>query len=652
MAQHQNNNNNNNNTNKTTQQANKHIDPCDEQLTRFINPSQDLHNITPYPGFPEAIQLPKNREEMLNLHFTPFPEGFRYIMSQVAIPGVTQLDEKMIKNPLWKHYDETPMIDPLEDCEFLHLLFNHPREDQYNTWRFQWIAAPRIYSVHILIALHKLQLAYTAYATKPKGTPTCRQYKTDMRLAWRELPDAVQQWVLQILAPKPKQFTPMLSDKHYHTTAMYFPDEEFIVQKENKKYVKAAALFWFTHWKNNFRLIDVYPHEADKHDNQLTDKQLSEKWKQRNQPKQQQQQRNAANYNPTQNVVNDVTQATPAQLINNNNLPRVMDPRLAKATTSDENASKENDTNLDTQTSGATAPTNSHTQTTQTTENSQNANKQDTPPKSQSQLAQPQPKQLPPTPPENYCPIKSVYYWDSNWEKHRRIQWRLEKAYYELQQQGELDSSKWQQVYNRAHAGGYSTFSEIKHDLQIKRSNPAAQAYAPVRGPTKQWQATTTEPYERKEITETQRHTTTPSTATAVPPLPTNVPRANDIYTRAAHRHNPALGAQYTYYNNPKSSTELANNIATAFATNTIPPRVHNEMPRDPTGTVNLPAPPTTPVDTRYPTIENQTFYNLTSSQLTDADVILGQYRHGVPQNARARARPTNDINTSLVEIP
>ena len=270
----------------------------------------------------------------------------------------------------------------------------------------------------------------------------------------------------------------------------------------------------------------------------------------------------------------------------------------------------------------------------------------------------------------------------------------MEAAWYQLQAQDALDESKYKMVSEQAHAGCYKYPEDIVDALRYVPPDPTA--YGPARGQTSTQTAprTTTDPYSMPATTPTTTRTTTTTTTTAghssnasnstnrnkskrrssnvtvttgamsynnSSQRPQTQPTTNkrrvtidesknqtNYYARHATNSNPRWQQQQSYYNNPTSEAELANNINVMFQSNTLPPRTHATMPSAPTGTVTTPAPATTPVTTRYPEAMPMTsFTNFTSSQLGAIDEHLSGYNYGgTPTSQVATSTPSN-FNTS-----
>ena len=61
------------------------------------------------------------------------------------------------------------------------------------------------------------------------------------------------------------------------------------------------------------------------------------------------------------------------------------------------------------------------------------------------------------------------------------------------------------------------------------------------------------------------------------------------------------------YQNNPQTISQLTSTINNLFAKQNLQPRDHvGTMPAETTGQVRVPAPPNTPVQTRYPNLTQQ----------------------------------------------
>ena len=127
-------------------------------------------------------------------------------MINSEVSGVSQLSNKLILNPDWYEKQQSPMIKPMRDVEWVHLLFNHPRHERYNTWKTKFMYAPTICESHIAIALRKVQIYYVQFLLMLKNKKTKNEMKELMhklREQFGRLNDYVQNWVIQLLVGHP-----------------------------------------------------------------------------------------------------------------------------------------------------------------------------------------------------------------------------------------------------------------------------------------------------------------------------------------------------------------------------------------------------------------------------------------------------------------
>ena len=166
---------------QTTTKGNTILPPSQYKPTYLVDPTIDfLKYVKSAPSIKtHKILLPTKKHDFLKNQPLPFPIQWRYLMLGSAIPLVTQLHIKIITNPNWEQDGVHPLITPLSDVEWIHQLFNHPREEQYNIWRTRYLPAPTINEKQILIALRKVQVLYVEFLLAPKRqfTPTRKKLK-------------------------------------------------------------------------------------------------------------------------------------------------------------------------------------------------------------------------------------------------------------------------------------------------------------------------------------------------------------------------------------------------------------------------------------------------------------------------------------------
>ena len=110
---------------------------------------------------PDAIPLPRTQDEFNQNQPLPFPAQWPYLMLNMSVSGVTELDNDIIINKNRKEINVQPLIEPLPDAEWIHVLFHHPRHDDFNNWRKHFMHAPTLYERSKLLALRRLQKEYT-----------------------------------------------------------------------------------------------------------------------------------------------------------------------------------------------------------------------------------------------------------------------------------------------------------------------------------------------------------------------------------------------------------------------------------------------------------------------------------------------------------
>ena len=209
----QNNNNNNNSdtqmTDNATNNTNTNTTNNTQRSVKFklhtvkaidlVDPSFPLENVMRLANVSIAAgALPSTEQALKKDHYSPFPIGMRYLMSNSAIENVTQIDASEIKNPNWKQLKQQPLLKhPLPPCPYLNILLRHPRDPEFNRWQTQLIPACEIRSTHILRALRLLQLSYFLWIIHRKNSTEATTARNTLIMQFRRLPEPVQQWVLQ-----------------------------------------------------------------------------------------------------------------------------------------------------------------------------------------------------------------------------------------------------------------------------------------------------------------------------------------------------------------------------------------------------------------------------------------------------------------------
>ena len=597
----------------------------------------------------KSIKLPTTFGELTREHFVSYPEGMRFLMMGVQIPGVTQLDESAITDV----YGKTAYITPYaaEDHEWLHILLKHPRDDKHNRWRTQLIQTPTVSSYLLLKALHLFQINYVLYAINEKGTVGSTQALSDLRKQWLRLPEALQQWILQLLAIRPDDPTTQLVSSHGLIRATdTTKTKQFFKTLGAVDYIFQTSEYWCAAHQDDYKQLPLYTWEAQVHDMELTQDELKEAYKAR--------------------TMGYTCARTPEQKTQD----APMTPTITRPTLPSDRAPTVREARL-----------------------------------YHRYLAQKryQQQQGPPPPLPTHQPLHSVLYWDQEYEQHRTLQWRFEVAWTKASRKGTANPDVYNLVNTQVHAKQYQYVNQMIEALSAPSQPPTPQAYGPSRGQTRQ-PVQSTDPYtpppqtpRGKTTTRRQRRptagtntnasantntntnananksTTTQDEQKQPPPnLPNGITPTQDeqkqppqgsqtqqqrvrfdlnknqtnYYSQYAQQVNPRW-TQQPMYQNPTTSEQLASNIANAFANNTLPPRRHDTMPQAPTGTVQTPAPANTPVETRYQAIPTQPFANFSTSQLNSIDQILGDYGHNISSSTKQRYSQPSNINTSLASI-
>ena len=641
------------------------IRPADVEIQHFTNPTKSIDNLKLFVGTPDQLLLPNRKQGLKQEHYVPYPLPMRYLTMNSAISRVTQLDRDAIgsfdqnNNPLLRF--EIPQ------CEYLNILLLHPRDEEYNEWQWKYIDTPEICATHMSVALRQFQINYTIFATNKKSSPLAIGALRELRARFKLLPRKTQDLIFQILAPKPGRVQTLISPENVRWGDDHGADKVYLKDPKILNAIQDNVLYWDTNTAAQYKDIAFFPHEGSKHYKLLT----SQERKQLRQKRKQLEKQDAAattttqttsqtsTQTSTQQTVDDVTQATPAQLVNNNNLGDLMTPSSQQATNKDKNKNKNKNKDKETD----TTQDEEDTQTTieiDVEEDGDDETKIDDTIDSQPLAQSLRNPALPPKAIERFKPPETIYYWNIIDEGHRYCHWLLERAWYELLAAHTLDKSKWKDVNNKTHAGTYATFTQIKKALtlnpQQRRNIGWSRDYAPGRARGIQWHHQHRQPHSVNPNQQQQQQgqpQPPPGNQNPNPNPNPPQPQAQSHYARLGQQsqiNQQQQATTQTFYNNPQDGQQLAHNIHAAYASGQLPPRVHDHMVRDPTGTVNLPAPATTTVENRYPTSSAITpIHNFTDANLDDVDAILGEYNYGVPQRARNQAQTTSHINTSCV---
>ena len=337
----------------------------------------------------------------------------------------------------------------------------------------------------------------------------------------------------------------------------------------------------------------------------------------------------------------DINDLDTDDLINGNNLNAVMSNLSNFAYNSDDDSmsgdSSDASSGNEKQKTSGTTKTPTNTVQTEGKKSKQNKNKNKTEEQEKEKEAKSEEKETPKQREPNtwYRPDGAIpdnldehqgvliYYYDKIHEKHRKLEWYLERARIELEREHLFDEAKWDDISYKVHDMNkktYKSFITIKQALQLQSNHYAN--YGPTYGRTVHWE---------------QKYRDRPYHAH---PTPTPAP-AQTLYhagmTKEQYYQNLGGARQPSdnqYTNNPQTISQLTNTITQLFAKQNLPPRDHvGTMPAETTGQVTIPAPPNTTVQTRYPNVTQQRYQapvqNYTQHQ---ADYISQQFQTaGIP---------------------
>ena len=219
-------------------------------------------------------------------------------------------------------------------------------------------------------------------------------------------------------------------------------------------------------------------------------------------------------------------------------------------------------------------------------------------------------------------------------EKHQRLQWYFERAQRELIKEKRYDASKRDATYAKVHdlrIKNYKTFMTMKYEMQLKPTN--TQPYAPTHGFSNGWSAQYRDtPYQQP--TQQQQQPRTDRPRLTAQQFMSNVQKQQQYYQQLAGGDEKQNNQ---YVNNPSTVEQLAQAINQNFGQQLLPPRDHvGIMPAETTGQVQIPAPPDTTVQNRYPTAgqthANSVAQNLTPAQAQTLNQQLSNLGVTVPQ--------------------
>ena len=116
-----------NNYNQDTPMA-EPLAPAQLGALRLIDPNENLKNIKiDKKCNPDHIPLPLTLSEFYKNPPLPYPAQWPYLMLNISISTVTELDNSILLDADWQTKGLKPLIEPIHDVEWVHILFLHPR---------------------------------------------------------------------------------------------------------------------------------------------------------------------------------------------------------------------------------------------------------------------------------------------------------------------------------------------------------------------------------------------------------------------------------------------------------------------------------------------------------------------------------------------
>ena len=647
----QNENANNNVTQHTTPVIHTKLPPRQVPISILVDPTRNIAGRLILGKLDPAKQpLPFTTGELMRRAWIPLPAQLRHVMINAAIPGMTQLADVIIINADWKTTNATPKIPKLTSQTWLHNLLAHPQAPRYNTWRTEFFAAPTILNSHISIALHRFLVFFMRFVTRAKDNTT-RKLVRRIQRAWQLLDWYTQNWILQLFAIHENLPTlSKINDAQFLRGTNYFYEHSIDDNTEVAAYFGKVCRFWEAAREDRYKKVQRFPHEAtDEHPYTVDwDKQYPynnfaipgaakppQPWK-------------AVPKTSTKDgLVEDVTRASAAQLVNDNNLEEIMmadDDDTSLSAGQDELLNSPKSPELSASPAAAKeAAKNTSTKTKNKTPQATKNNEQKTDKTEAETQTWHHPVGAPPAPTFGSS-IQGVIvaYYDKVQELHRQADWKLEQACTHLQLGRLYDPSKYNSVYNLVHelkAGQLDTYDAIKSALTLR----APLQFAPY---SRYRSAINTDPFvpypSRVPAPQQQQPNKRP------PPHST----AQNYYARLGAQLNPKPANQQNQFtNNPANAAQLHQQIQAAFAGQQLPPRGHaGRMPRDPTGVVDTPAASNIPVETRYPAEQKQQqqMYNFNNQQFQEMNAIMRPHGGIIPlalQNQHTSQ--SSNVNTS-----
>ena len=163
----------------------------------------------------------------------------------------------------WHAKGLKPLIEPIKDVEWVHVLFLHPREAPYNKSQTEFHYAPTLLEKTTLLALRTLQIEYTRFLLMTKASDMYTFDQLDkLRDAFRELDCYTQNWILQLLVGSPKA---PKAQKLRGSILVRGNDSKNIKKLKNeneevKNYITEVRNWWYK-YEAGEQQFDLFPHE-------------------------------------------------------------------------------------------------------------------------------------------------------------------------------------------------------------------------------------------------------------------------------------------------------------------------------------------------------------------------------------------------------
>ena len=451
--------------------------PSKFKVAEIIDPVFDFHNKVIHMSSidPNKLLRPTSSKSWLNDQPLPFPVQWPFLMINSAVSGVSQLPEKLILNPDWYEKQEAPMIKPMPDVECVHLLFNHPRHERYNNWKTKYMYAPTIRETHIAIALRKLQKYYVQFLLMLKNKQTKNDMKKLMhhlREQFSRLNDYVQNWVIQVLVGHPD--APRVPCMRGSVYAPGKKNTKWIkkFKKENKnmQHLTTISKYWIQADESDFKSIECFPHEVfpDQYPFTIDWNRYYPYYKIDEIPEPRPRHAQAKPiYKQPVSFDGDLNELDPDDLVNGNNLNELMTNISNFSYNSDDDSvsGDSSDSSSENEKTTTTAKTPGGTQTGGNKSKQQKQNKNNKQKEANEKEGkgkenktnddEKEPQREPNTwyRPDGSIPNNLdehqgvlIYYYDKAHEKHRKLEWYLERARIELEREHLFDEKNWKQI--------------------------------------------------------------------------------------------------------------------------------------------------------------------------------------------------------------